>query len=340
MVALDGRRVPSRALRRLAVTTVAVTYLLVVWGGVVRVSGSGLGCGTRDDWPLCQGRLLPTWDQSAVIEFTHRWLAAMATILVVLLVAVAWLRYRHMRRLTVTASVVAALFVVQVMLGAATVELKLSGAIVMVHLANALALLGALVYIAVQTFAIPLRSLLTAGASKSKSGRPRAARRMIYAAAATYGLVLTGALVVADGAGAACAGWPLCGNGFQLDSSHLATVNLFHRGVAGAVALFVGYATAMVMRSHRGVGAVRIIGIGLNFLLLAQIAAGALVVELRLPATARGVHLALASALFATSTLLAVLVNPGLLHGAEQRRSPLAAMAVRDHPVGARTLVS
>jgi cytochrome c oxidase assembly protein subunit 15 len=336
--ARDDRRVPSRALRRLAVATVLVTYLLVVWGGVVRVSGSGLGCGTRDDWPLCQGRLLPHWDEYAVIEFTHRWLAAMATALVVALVAVAWMRYRHLRRITIAATAVAVLFVVQILLGAATVELKLPGSVVMVHLANALLLLGALVFIAVQTFAVSLRRVLHRDAEQPVQAH--AARRMAFAAGATYLLVLSGALVVADGAGAACAGWPLCGNGFQLDSAHLAEVNLLHRIVAGVVALFVGYATAMVMRHHRGSGVILSTAVAINVLLLAQIAAGALVVELRLPATARGIHLALASGLFATTTLLALLVNRPLLDDADARRAPIAPRALRDQPAHAGTAAS
>src|SRR5207248_2836122 len=45
-----------KAFRALSVATALVTYALVVLGGVVRVSGSGLGC---PDWPLCHGRVLP-----------------------------------------------------------------------------------------------------------------------------------------------------------------------------------------------------------------------------------------------------------------------------------------
>jgi cytochrome c oxidase assembly protein subunit 15 len=336
--ARDEGRLPSPALRRLAVTTVVITYLLVVWGGVVRVSGSGLGCGSRDDWPLCQGRLLPTWNEYAVIEFTHRWLAAMATVLVVALVAVAWARYRHLRRITVAASAVAALFIVQILLGAATVELKLPGSVVMVHLANALLLLGALVFIAVQTYAVALRRTLHRVAEDLSSSR--AARRMMYAAGATYALVLSGALVVADGAGAACDGWPLCGNGFGLDSGRLATINLVHRAAAGVVAVFVGYATAKVLRSHRGGTAVRATAAAVYLLLLAQVVAGALVVELRLPATARGIHLALASGLFATTTLLAMLVNRGLLEDEAARRATVVARTLREPAAHAGTATS
>jgi cytochrome c oxidase assembly protein subunit 15 len=43
--------------RRLAWAAAVATYLLVVLGAVVRITGSGMGCG--DHWPLCNGHLIP-----------------------------------------------------------------------------------------------------------------------------------------------------------------------------------------------------------------------------------------------------------------------------------------
>ena len=73
---------PSPGFRRLAVATAVATYLLIVWGGIVRVTGSGNGCGTQDQWPLCHGSLLPAWQINTLIEFTHRWIASVCTLLV------------------------------------------------------------------------------------------------------------------------------------------------------------------------------------------------------------------------------------------------------------------
>ena len=51
---------PSQAYRRLALGTVAATFVLIVLGGVVRVSDSGLGCGPGGSglhgWPFCRIR--------------------------------------------------------------------------------------------------------------------------------------------------------------------------------------------------------------------------------------------------------------------------------------------
>ncbi len=305
---------PSRGFRRTAVAAVISTYLLVVAGGVVRVSGSGLGCGvTGQDWPVCHGGLVPPPDMATLIEFSHRMLATISTVLVVVLAVWAWTRYRHLKRVTTAVSVVVALLAVQIVLGGITVELKLPGGIVLAHLANALLLLGVLIAAAVAIHAPGARG----EATPSLTDRQRsAAKQMAWAAAATYALVLSGGLVVANGAGYACSGWPLCGNGFQLDSSHLATLNEFHRLVAAVVGVFLGWSVARVIVAFRGVRPVRIAAMAVNVVLLLQIVAGAVLVDTRLPAPARGVHQALASLLWASAALLALMTRPGAVRAA------------------------
>lgn len=313
---------PSAAFRRFAAVTAVLTYLLIVMGGVVRVTGSGLGCGDQDQWPFCHGQWLPPLQQTALIEFGHRWIAALTTAAVLFLAAWVWLRYRHVRRLVVAISVVVFLFVLQIALGAITVEYNLPNGVIMLHLANALLLLGALVWIATFT-------------ALTGSVRPRppvaALRLSAVAVGATYLLALTGALVVDQGAGDACAGWPLCGNGFQFSSAQLAEVNLFHRFVAGVVVLLLGYSMMKLRRARLGDRALRRAALSVSLLIVAQVVAGALVVELRLPAAVRAVHLALASALWAGVVLTAVIAR-GVGEGAADasttdRRVPAGATA-------------
>ncbi|MCL6440463.1 MAG: COX15/CtaA family protein, partial [Thermoleophilum sp.] len=61
----------ARAYRRLAVATLVATFLLIVLGGIVRVSGSGLGCGPEGSgfhgWPFCNGDIVPGFELTAVI---------------------------------------------------------------------------------------------------------------------------------------------------------------------------------------------------------------------------------------------------------------------------------
>ncbi len=269
---------PSKAFRRTAIAALVSTYLLIVAGGVVRVSGSGKGCGvTGQDWPLCHNGFIPPADAQTLIEFSHRMLATISTVLVVILAVWAWRSYRYLPRLVRAMSVVVGLLVVQIALGGITVEMNLPGGIVLAHLANALLLLGVLI------MAVVVAHAPDGDVPSLSDAQRRAAKQMAWAAAATYALVLSGGVVVANGAGYACNGWPLCGNGFQFDSSHYATINLFHRGVALLVALFLGWSAARVIRAYRGVGPVRVAAMAVNLVLLLQIVAGAVVVETRLP---------------------------------------------------------
>ena len=58
------------------------TILVILWGAVVRATGSGAGCGSH--WPTCNGEVIPPSPQvETLIEFTHR-LSSGAAFLMVL----------------------------------------------------------------------------------------------------------------------------------------------------------------------------------------------------------------------------------------------------------------
>jgi heme A synthase len=294
---------PSAGFRRLAVATAVATYLLIVWGGIVRVTGSGNGCGTTDQWPLCHGSLLPAWQINTLIEFTHRWIASICTLLVIVLTACTWIWYRHQRRVKIGTTIAAALFVVQIALGALAVEYNLPGGVVMIHLANALLLFAVLIYVAVVAVTVGTARQMP----KLASGALASVKKpVIIAVVATYLVAMSGAFVVETTSGAGCNSWPLCGSGFSLPTGQAATINVAHRVVALVVVLLLGGLMAMILRRRRGERAVRIGVMSVNLLLVLQVAAGALVVELGLPAWVRGLHLALASLLWGTVVVVAV----------------------------------
>ena len=82
-------------------------YVLIVLGFVVRITGSGLGCGNH--WPLCSGRLFPPLsDPGAVIEWSHRLVAGIVSILIIALAVLDWRR----------SAALVGLLVLQVALGA------------------------------------------------------------------------------------------------------------------------------------------------------------------------------------------------------------------------------
>src|SRR5947207_3281599 len=78
----------TRRFTRLAWTAATFTYLLIILGAIVRITGSGLGCG--EHWPLCNGKLLPPLDLPTMIEYGHRLAAAAVSGLVTALAAYAW----------------------------------------------------------------------------------------------------------------------------------------------------------------------------------------------------------------------------------------------------------
>jgi heme A synthase len=73
-----------RSFVRFAWIALAVTVVVIVWGAVVRATGSGAGCGSH--WPLCNGDVVPLAPTtSTIIEFTHRLTSGLALILSVVL---------------------------------------------------------------------------------------------------------------------------------------------------------------------------------------------------------------------------------------------------------------
>ena len=142
-----------RRFRRLADLTALVTFLLIIVGGVVRVSDSGLGCGPGGSgtkgWPLCGGDVVPlVGDENTLIEFSHRALAAVVVALIALL---CWRAYRDLRDRNGWAfrgSVAAGLLVLaQAGLGGLTVEHALKEELVAAHLGAAMLLFGLLLWL-------------------------------------------------------------------------------------------------------------------------------------------------------------------------------------------------
>jgi len=71
-----------RALVRFAWVVVGYNVLVILWGALVRATGSGAGCGNH--WPLCNGQVIPLSPRmDTIIEFTHRCMTGGSTFLVI-----------------------------------------------------------------------------------------------------------------------------------------------------------------------------------------------------------------------------------------------------------------
>jgi cytochrome c oxidase assembly protein subunit 15 len=76
----------TKSAARFAWFTLGCFIVVVLWGAVVRATGSGAGCGAN--WPLCNGDFFPHHPRLAtIIEFTHRSTSGIVTILDLALIA-------------------------------------------------------------------------------------------------------------------------------------------------------------------------------------------------------------------------------------------------------------
>ena len=143
-------------LRVFAYGSVVSTYILIVIGGYVTTTNSGLGCG--ESWPLCKGAVFPSLNNpEVVIELTHRLFNSVVGVFIVGLALVVWTKYRTKNNLVIlsTASLVA--LIAQVLLGMVTVTTSLNPAVSDAHLALASAILAIVVANAVMVRNLTLR---------------------------------------------------------------------------------------------------------------------------------------------------------------------------------------
>ncbi|HEX2779589.1 MAG TPA: COX15/CtaA family protein, partial [Gemmatimonadaceae bacterium] len=138
-----------KSLRRLSYVALLVAFAQIVFGAIVRISGSGWGCG--EHWPKCAGYWFPPLDRpDLIVELAHRYLALGVTIAAAALAIAAWRRRDEIGvggRGGVLRPAVGALAVVvaTALLGAVTIKLRLNPLVIVAHLALAMSLLATIV---------------------------------------------------------------------------------------------------------------------------------------------------------------------------------------------------
>src|SRR6185437_4267153 len=153
-----------QAFTRYAWAFLAFNVLVIVWGALVRATGSGAGCGAH--WPLCNGEWIPVHPQfHTIIELTHRVMSglALAGVIVLWLWGLrsypkgSWVRKAAAASLVLTLS--------EALIGAGLVLLRLvaqnasswRAAYLSVHLTNTFLLLASLSATAAWSQAAPAR---------------------------------------------------------------------------------------------------------------------------------------------------------------------------------------
>ncbi len=123
------------------------TYFLIVIGGYVVFSGSGLACGSSgaDSWPLCNGQVVPTLSGHVLVEWTHRLFTVVVSLFVLGTAIVAWTRYREETSVVKFSTAAFLALIGQVLLGMVTVRTDLDPLVSTVHLAVASALFATVI---------------------------------------------------------------------------------------------------------------------------------------------------------------------------------------------------
>lgn len=286
----------------LTFVTAFFTYCLIVFGGVVRITGAGMGCG--DHWPLCNGQLIPPMDFMTAIEYGHRLAALFVSVLVVGLAVYAFRRRETAafkdRRLFPYAVVAVVMLVVQVLVGAITVWLELPTGTVVLHLGLASLLLAVLIIAG-------MRALLPAEAPVGgmKAGYQRWAH---ITAALGFVLLIFGGLVANTGAGPLCQGFPLCNGQWFPEGGGLVHLHWTHRILAYAMVPIALAAAIMTVRQKAPIAVSRSAMVALG-LVIGQVWVAAEMVILHLPPLIRGLHLAVGVALWAALVVWASLAR-------------------------------
>jgi protoheme IX farnesyltransferase len=306
------RRTPLTGFRRLAVATIAATFVLIGVGGLVRATDSGLGC---PDWPRCFGRLVPPAELHAWIEHSHRLVASLVVVLVALLVVAAW---RTRQQAVVRRAAVAALVLVlaQALIGAFVVWWKLRADSVTLHLATALALVALLIF-------IDFRARWPSDRAH-RSGRDRGFVRLVTAGAGLlYLQMLVGSTVTGHQAGLA----------YPLDvllpdlGPGVARLQLAHRTLAALVAVVVAAIWVVARRTQREHPTVtRLAGYAAG-LVAVQIGLGVANVANRLSALTVVPHLAVGALLWGTMVALSLHADRFAGTGARDPAEPEPAPA-------------
>ncbi|MDQ3979574.1 MAG: COX15/CtaA family protein [Actinomycetota bacterium] len=137
---MQAPRVSPSAYRRItALATFALAFIIVT-GGAVRITDSGLGC---PDWPTCaEDRLVAPWEYHAMVEFVNRTVTGLVSVAVILAVLASLRRQPRRRDLTWLSLGLVGGVVAQIILGGLTVLFHLKPQFVMGHMLLSMVLLA------------------------------------------------------------------------------------------------------------------------------------------------------------------------------------------------------
>jgi len=284
---------------KLAWTALAFTVLDILWGGFVRASGSGTGCGNQ--WPICNGQVIPNAQNIAtLIEFTHRALTGVLSFVILALLVWGWRKYSKGSPLRLAVTGAAAFLLVEAGLGAALVKFGDKGTtlyafLVAIHLLNTFILLA---FVALTAW--------WAGSGLSPSLKDRG-RLPLLLGLGLLGVVLLGMSGALTALGDTLYPAKSLADGLaqdaSLNSNFLVRLRVIHPIIAGFVGVY-SLAVAQYTYGHYKHLAARRLSLILAGLVILQLCAGIVNLLLLAPIWLQIVHLFLADMVWISYVLL------------------------------------
>ncbi len=288
-------RAPRERFSRYAWVLLGYTLLVILFGAVVRITGSGAGCGQH--WPSCNGELLHVpRTLKTTIEYTHRATSGLSVLAIIGLLGFGFRLYPRAHPVRRAASLAFAMILVEALIGAALVRL---------HLVENDASLGRALVLPLHLVSTALLTAALTWCAYFSSPSPHGARPLPGGPRSLLLLAGLGVLVVSATGAITALGdtvYPVHAAGLaaRLQEDQGASAHLLQRmrGVhpflAVGVAAFVAYVAA-VMPAYRSSPDVKRASVALVTAVALQVCAGALNVWLSAPGYLQVTHLLLAN---------------------------------------------
>ncbi|MEE2885192.1 MAG: COX15/CtaA family protein [Chloroflexota bacterium] len=274
--------------------SVLVVLVQITLGGFVRVTGSGLGC---PDWPLCDGRIVPVFERSAIIEFSHRIVASVVLLSSSVSSFLAWRFYRNDLLIIVPSLMATMLVLAAAILGAVVVWTELVWWVRIIHLIIAQSIAALLMFALVASFKSKLlNSMQSLSIPKNNFG-------LMLSLTGIMVVILSGSHMVGYGASSSCATWPLCrGELFPEGTAYL--IHMSHRYVAGFVAILMGTVLFKLWMSFQLNPLMKILILTVTATLIIQLLIGATTVWTGFSVDTRTAHLGGATLLWVSTVAI------------------------------------